>query len=296
MAGLKIESVAGSKPRHCTDCFGQHNDWHQTLVGVTFSFSTNRNDSCKVVFGIVFDVIEGDLPFWIGYQTVAAMLAKKNISSATLGLPQHNIYKWLRLNNDDVHIYVPFNMQCEPPNSTSSSANQNQPKSSPYPTLSSSRLYYCLSQCHHKGTLKVQGADDPFHGQYIPTSEIIPVSRAGRTKEFSCHLPSSTSTSFGHTGPMPHDLLNELTPTSSHYSRNDLSLQLLRMLYIAFQLATKTSTKDYLHSPDLGLKTWRQLQEGTVNYLCHLSKPLQQLPIMSVCHPITSKKDNSVGM
>lgn len=78
------------------------------MFAVVFPFHLEGQNKEKVHFNISFDVIEGDLPFLIGWPSLRAMKANINCEHMNLGVRVNDGYHRLKLHTDDDHVYLPF--------------------------------------------------------------------------------------------------------------------------------------------------------------------------------------------
>lgn len=81
----------------------------QTLFAIKIPFqSKNANGSKDIEFDVIFDVIEGDLPFFMGLPSLIAMGANLRLKHMTLSFSPHNKYRRLKLIKHGDHVCFPF--------------------------------------------------------------------------------------------------------------------------------------------------------------------------------------------
>lgn len=114
MKNYSLDKLPDSSPSLARHRFGNHSEDHRTLFAVKVPFTcSDKGKKTEVVFNVKFDVIEGDLPFLLGFPSLSLMKSNLNFNNFTLGLPIRHFYHRLSLEHDGNHIYLPLNPKIE---------------------------------------------------------------------------------------------------------------------------------------------------------------------------------------
>eukprot|EP00171_Calliarthron_tuberculosum_P004551 IDg4551t1 len=118
MRNLNITSVPDATPAQEAHRFGDNHSEHRTLFAIEFPIRcTQLIQSNKIAkFNVKFDVIEGNLPFLIGFPSFKAMKASLNFNKFTLGFMLINEYIKVALEHDNNHLYLPLRPISSPTN------------------------------------------------------------------------------------------------------------------------------------------------------------------------------------
>lgn len=107
---MNLQKVEDTKVRQKTHRFGIYEDDKPTILAIKVNFKyKGTSNVINVAFDFAFDVIQGDLRFLLGIQTLIAMGADLHLKYMTLSFSLHNKYHRLKLVRDEVHVYLPFN-------------------------------------------------------------------------------------------------------------------------------------------------------------------------------------------
>lgn len=109
LRNMELSYIPDGIPSRDSHRFGSHPDVHRTICAIKFPFQcSDENDSQISKFDIVFDVIDGELPFLVGLPSLMAMRSCLNFKFQSLGLAIGPKYLWIPLTYHDSHLTLPF--------------------------------------------------------------------------------------------------------------------------------------------------------------------------------------------
>ncbi len=110
MKQLGLDNVGDASPKLQYHRFGNYEENQKSLFAVLFPFEFKSKDNKTLNFKIHFDVIDGSLPFLIGFPSLKAMGANLNFASMTLGINVSDGYHKIQLEHNQHHLYLPFRL------------------------------------------------------------------------------------------------------------------------------------------------------------------------------------------
>lgn len=108
LTSMNIRDIPDAGPIRDYHCFGSYTD-HRTLCAIKFPFEySHKRENTVAAFNIQFDVINGDLPFFVGLPALYTMEACVSFKFLNLGLRLGQKYMRIPLLRQDSHMLLPL--------------------------------------------------------------------------------------------------------------------------------------------------------------------------------------------
>lgn len=300
---MGLEGVPDGTPSRDQHRFGNHSEVHRTICAVKFPFTcSDEHGSCVASFDIVFDVINGELPFLIGLPSLLSMRATLNFRYKSLGLHIGTNYMRIRLEHCDSHIILPF----------SSKVKRVERDGKASSTGSDCRYTTCIRT--NNATSCYQPSDDSSStfnatkcaaitrsGFYYPGGSVPPASKDGAIVS-SCipvlYAPTpapDTAATPGSQDDVQKDaqaidqsqLENQVDPRSDPSPNSwDLSTTQLDKLHVQLKHATHAQMRSYLRCAGIWNDTMeRRVTDVVKKCRCRLAFPPESHAVVGPTPP-----------
>lgn len=109
MRALGVNTLPEASARRTNHLLGEYKEGRSTLFAIKMPFRSKlENGQVGVEFQIVFDVVEGEIPFLIGFPSIKAMKAISNFEYMDIAFRLNGKYCRLDLVEDNHHVHLPF--------------------------------------------------------------------------------------------------------------------------------------------------------------------------------------------
>lgn len=109
MRKLKLKNIPEAEPKQECNKFGNSEDENKTIAAVAMPFKCySRDNSDAINFSVVFDVIDGDLPFLIGTPTLKKMRSNINFEHDFIGFKIGDKYHRVAVDITDQYTLLPI--------------------------------------------------------------------------------------------------------------------------------------------------------------------------------------------